>query len=252
MVVDQCFKKKQISVSYQPIVNVKTGELYGLEALSRGFIDSKHDTHPADFVAQFENGGMAREFTLHLLNTIDHDIENVVGLVKENIKLSINFNALSIQQPQFIDDCMLFNRKMMAKKITFCVEVTEVQNLNSLALSTLQTLKMCNVGIFLDDFGTKYSNLSYLLDLDVDALKVDRAFVKKIHSPMGKDILKMIIDFSNHAGLDVISEGVESESQSKLLVALGSYLQQGYVHSWPMDIDRLKEYLKAIKVANNK
>lgn len=241
----------EISIRYQPIINADTGQLYGVEVLSRWFLGPERSSAPSNFVLQFEKAGLGLEFTQYIFTTVEQELDSLGDLMPEGSNVSINFNASEVEHPSFIKDCLLFRDYLMQKKINFILELTESQPLTMRAVSTLHSLSLFDIKIFLDDFGKKYSNLNYLLELNVDGIKIDRIFIKKINTGMSKNILKMVLGFATLSGIDVISEGVESESQRDSLLALGGTLQQGYVHSWPLNISDLKCYLKSIKIVNN-
>jgi EAL domain-containing protein (putative c-di-GMP-specific phosphodiesterase class I) len=113
-----------------------------------------------------------------------------------------------------------------------------------LLIKLLACIKETGVSIAIDDFGTGFSSLSYLQRLNVDKLKIDRAFVTEItSSSRGSSIAEMVIQLGRNLGLRVIAEGVEDERQAQILTELGCELAQGYLFARPMNVDQLGEWL---------
>jgi EAL domain-containing protein (putative c-di-GMP-specific phosphodiesterase class I) len=108
----------------------------------------------------------------------------------------------------------------------------------------LAQVKSTGVSIAIDDFGTGFSSLSHLQRLNVDRLKIDRAFVTEITgSARGSSIAEMVIQLGRNLGLSIIAEGVEDERQAQILQALGCKRAQGFLFSRPLAADQLHEWL---------
>jgi EAL domain-containing protein (putative c-di-GMP-specific phosphodiesterase class I) len=128
------------------------------------------------------------------------------------------------------------------------LEITESMAMEEpdLLIERLAAIKRTGVSIAIDDFGTGFSSLSYLQRLQVDRLKIDRAFVTEITgSARGSSIAEMVIELGRNLGLSIIAEGVEDERQAQILQALGCPLAQGFMFSRPLAPEALLEWLGA-------
>ena len=122
-------------------------------------------------------------------------------------------------------------------------ETTVMQNADQ-ASQILTRLKQLGVNLSIDDFGTGYSSLSYLQRFPLDNLKIDLSFVRMLDtSPENIEIIKAIVNLAHNLGLDVVAEGIEKESQEKLLRTLGCDLGQGYYYARPMPRDEAEAFI---------
>src|SRR5699024_5915346 len=125
------------------------------------------------------------------------------------------------------------------------LEVTEsvLANMKS-TISLLKEIRKLGIQISIDDFGTGYSSLSYIKELPIDTLKIDRSFVKDIHTDKeSKEIAKAIINLANSIGLNVIAEGIELEEHVDELSKDGCTLGQGFYYSRPLKIEAFEDYM---------
>ncbi len=114
-----------------------------------------------------------------------------------------------------------------------------------LLIKTLHQIKQLGVSISIDDFGTGFSSLSHLQKLDVDKLKIDRAFVNDIQIDTNEgSIAKMIVQLGQNLGLSIIAEGVENQMQADTLISFGCHLAQGYFYAKPLTRTDLHAWLK--------
>ena len=114
-----------------------------------------------------------------------------------------------------------------------------------LVLHLLADIKRCGATVAIDDFGTGFSSLSHLRQLDVERLKIDRAFVREAQSSTaGSTIAQMVINLGRGLGLRVIAEGIETEDQRLQLLTLGCHEGQGYLFARPMQADQLERWME--------
>jgi EAL domain-containing protein (putative c-di-GMP-specific phosphodiesterase class I) len=127
------------------------------------------------------------------------------------------------------------------------LEITESMAMKDpeLLIKTLHQIKQLGVSVSIDDFGTGFSSLSHLQKLDVDKLKIDRAFVNDIQENGSEgSIAKMIVQLGQNLGLSVIAEGVENEMQARTLMDYGCHLAQGYFYARPLTKQDLHDWLE--------
>jgi EAL domain-containing protein (putative c-di-GMP-specific phosphodiesterase class I) len=163
-----------------------------------------------------------------------------------HMTISVNVSARQFNQDDFIEQVTAIIKRTGANPQKLKLELTEsllIENVETI-IEKISTLKSLGVGFALDDFGTGYSSLSYLRRLPLDQLKIDRSFVINITKDKNDSaIAKTIIDMGKSLGIDVIAEGVETESQRHLLEKLGCENFQGYLVCKPLPIEAFEEYM---------
>lgn len=244
----RAMSNEEIFPYYQPIINVDSGAVDGLEVLARwkGINGVVHS--PAFFFSHIEQFGLERELAEFLMQCVERDIKNLGPLLPRGVYLALNFSVATVQTPGFINTYLSFVSKFPTGRYAFVVELTETQALNKAARSVLQTLKLTNVKIFLDDFGTGHSNLNYLLLLDIDGVKLDKCFTESYLSVKGDKVIDGILTLARSLNVAVVVEGVEVKSQSEYFHRRGVFHQQGFLHAKPMSYNNLKVYLKSFSI----
>jgi EAL domain-containing protein (putative c-di-GMP-specific phosphodiesterase class I) len=162
--------------------------------------------------------------------------------------MSVNVSQVQFRHPGFLDMLRAALLDTGAPPERIELEITESMAMEEpdLLIERLAQIKRTGVSIAIDDFGTGFSSLSYLQRLQVDRLKIDRAFVTEITgSARGSSIAEMVIELGRNLGLSIIAEGVEDERQAQILQALGCPLAQGFLFSRPLSPEQLLEWLGA-------
>lgn len=231
--LSRAVETRALSLRYQPIVNVQTGQTVAQEALLRWHTEEFGEIGPDEFIPIAEESGLMRPIGDWVLETA---IAEASGWDRP-IRLAVNLSPV-----QFRDSCLTAVITDAMKRFAFDprrleLEITESSFLdaNEMILTTLRQLKQIGVAIVLDDFGTGYSSLSYLRDLPFDKIKIDRSFT----SSMAKDapsraIVEAVINLGKALGMAIVAEGVEHPAQAELLRSLGCSEMQGYLISPPM------------------
>jgi EAL domain-containing protein (putative c-di-GMP-specific phosphodiesterase class I) len=160
--------------------------------------------------------------------------------------MAVNVSQAQFSHPLFLDS--LKRALADAKAPAHCVEleITESMAMTdpALLIQTLHQIKQLGAQVSIDDFGTGFSSLSHLQKLNVDKLKIDRAFVNEIGSKSGEgNIAKMIVQLSQSLNIKVIAEGVETEHQADTLMSFGCHLAQGYLYARPLTKEDLRNWL---------
>ena len=136
--------------------------------------------------------------------------------------------------------------ELKLKGRSIIVEITEnsLLDIHELVAKQLLNFRDAGVQVAIDDFGTGYSSLSYLKKFDIDYLKIDRSFISSLNSESNDNILcEAIITMAHRLGIKVIAEGVETDSQKQLLIAMGCDYGQGYFFSKPLTVDEFETFL---------
>jgi diguanylate cyclase (GGDEF)-like protein/PAS domain S-box-containing protein len=228
----------QFEVYYQPIVVTHTGALAGVEALVRWNHPSKGVLPPLEFIPTAEATGLIIPLGRQVLRnaTLQAEEWRRSGLVGRDFYVSVNLSGLQLQDPQLVDDVAQALEDSGLPPEALVLEITEsalVQNLD-LTLPRLKALTLLGLRLAVDDFGTGYSSFSYLADLPVSVVKIDKSFIDRVTpDPDGAAIVRGVVDLSRALGLTCIAEGVEGENQLAALDDLGCENAQGYLFARP-------------------
>lgn len=241
-------QKDLFRVMYQPKVNVKTGQLCGMEALVR-FEHPKHGLiSPKDFIPMAEETGQIVEIGEKVLQMACSDAARWVDAGLMSGKVAINIAALQFKQPDFAKQVrQILDNTGLSPDHLEC-EITEGTLIDDPedALNVMLALRAQGVQLALDDFGTGYSSLAYLKRFPITTLKIDKAFIDDIDkNSTDKNMVEAIINIAHNLGLEVVAEGVESESQLMVLSEFGCEMLQGYLFSKPLSSDKFEKLLRA-------
>ena len=231
---------------YQPVVNVSNGEILGVEALCRWPQSDQTFTPPETFIAQAEASGFIIPLGVWVLRAATEQVRRWQHLFGRPLRLAVNLSAR-----QFSHSGLIKQVESTLKATKFEAELLDFEIAESIAMENaeetigvMRHLKSIGLGLSLDDFGTGYSSLSYLKRFPIDALKIDRSFVRDIPEDANDlAIVSAIIAMSHSLGLKVIAEGVETESQWEFLKDCGAQFAQGYHFSRPLPASDMEELL---------
>jgi len=237
----------RLALHYQPKVDVRSGELTGLEALIRWQDPELGAVPPAKFVTLMEETGMILVVGRWALKRAVEDIRRWQSLGLSVPRTSVNVSAIQLRQKDFVDSVLDAISAFGREKPLLDVEITESVLVVDIEETTrkLQILRRAGVEVSVDDFGTGYCSLSYLARLPVDVLKIDRSFVVRMRDAgYPRNIVAMIVSLAHTLGLKVIAEGVEDDEQVRLLRDLGCDQIQGYLVSRPVPAHELERILQ--------
>ena len=225
----------EFHVAYQPIVDMRDGSMLKVEALARWTHHELGEISPVEFVPLAERTGMIDAIGEWVLRTACAD---VVERLPPHIELTVNVSAVQLHDAAFPTTVLSILRETGLPQRRLWIEVTESVLVDATALTPLQQLHDAGARLAIDDFGTGYSSLQYLARLPVEAIKVDRSFV----SGLGVDardtaIVRSVVNLGEELGVEVIAEGVETQSQAAHLVALNCHRAQGWLYSKAEPID---------------
>lgn len=235
-------KKKRFSLLYQPQVD-SMGCLVGVEALVRLQHPVCDLILPADFIAVAEETGVILPLGDWVMNAAcDQLAQWAMNRFMADISIAVNVSARQFDHEDFVNSVRAALIRSGARASRLKIELTESVSLACLknTVAKINTLREDGVRFCLDDFGTGYSSLSYLRQLPFDQIKIDQSFVQDLPTnPIACSIVKMIIAVGKALDLDVIAEGVETQSQRDFLADHGCTLYQGYLYGRPVSVEQL-------------
>ena len=211
--------------------------LRGFEALARMKDDNGKYISPADFIPVAEKTGLVDRIDMRVFEMAVQFIGDVINETGADITMSVNVSVRHLMKNNFIDDIRRILRKNNVSPSIIEIEITESIMIDSAekALQRIDELKQLGLKVAIDDFGTGYSSLSYLNSFPTDMLKIDKSFIDNMSlNESSKQYVAMIISIGHTLDLKVISEGVESDDQVKILKSIGCDYIQGYVWGKPM------------------
>jgi diguanylate cyclase (GGDEF)-like protein len=245
----RAIERNELTPYYQPIIELKEGNLIGFEALMRWNHPQRGMVSPAEFIPLSEDTGLVIPMTLWIIEAAALQIQlwqNEFGR-KFNFWISINLSGKHFAKAELINqiDTILKKTGIAPRSLKFEITESAIMENGETAILMLQELKDLGVKLSIDDFGTGYSSLSYLHRFPVDTLKIDRSFVMNV-GPHGENsaIVKTIVTLAKSLNMDIVAEGVESLDQLKLLRELGCEYGQGYLFARPMPNDEATSLLK--------
>ena len=242
----QALDQDGLQVYYQPIVRADTGAVEALEALVRWPHPIFGMISPDRFVGLAEQCGLIAELDTWVMRRACQEVLNLHGH-GYRLRVGVNCSALNLSDPGLPSrvDMALRSAKLSAAFLT--LEITENALMGNLvqAADSLQQIRELGVKVSIDDFGTGYSSLSYLRSLPVNALKIDRSFVRELDANrQDQELAGAIIAMAHKLQLRVVAEGVESLKQVALLRSQQCDLLQGFWFSRPLPMAELREWLK--------
>nr|WP_301539143.1 EAL domain-containing protein [Enterobacter cancerogenus] len=242
--LNAAIKNGNIQPWYQPIYNYSTGQISGVEVLARWVNNNGRVLSPDEFIPIAERTELIISLTRSIMDSSLQELSMLVP-ANESWTVGINFTRQHISEPGFVTECINYVESFVNQNITLVAELTEREPFDNseLLLNRVKSLSSNGIQIALDDFGTGYANLNHLNKLCIDIVKIDRSFISKIDNPESAHLLEEIIRLSRNLNLKIVAEGVETEEQAAWLNHRKVILQQGYLYSAPIPVDKFKEML---------
>jgi sensor c-di-GMP phosphodiesterase-like protein len=221
---------------YQPIVDIRSGQLRGAEVLVRWRKPDGTLVLPGSFIPLAENSGLIRAMTFDLMRRVCVEAGEAIGQ-RPALKISFNFAGMLFSDETIVKDVRNTFAVSPIKLSQVVLEVTERDPIENFTLTrqVIAALQGLGVRIAIDDVGTGHSGLSYMLKLGVDIIKIDKMFVDAIGSDRNSTtIVETLVDLAHNMRMDVVAEGVENFEQVMHLRDLGIRSAQGYVFAPPL------------------
>ncbi|WP_245303815.1 putative bifunctional diguanylate cyclase/phosphodiesterase [Agrobacterium bohemicum] len=232
----------ELSVVFQPIIDVSLNKTTGFEALARWNSSVLGHMSPAQFIPIAERAGIIGSLTKPLLKKA----LEAARKWPDAVRLSFNLSAQDLSSPEAVMTIIAIIETSGFDASRLDLEITETAFIHDTrqARQSVDLLKQIGCGISLDDFGTGYSSLTSLHSLPLTKIKIDHSFVRGIqNNPASEKIVRSVLTLSREMGLDAIVEGVETEEEMAFITHLGGNLVQGYLFSRPMKESAISDFL---------
>ena len=233
-----------ITVAHQPVLELASGRIVGIEALARLVLPSGATVPPDAFIGVAESNGLIGALGEEVLRQACADAAPWIA-ARKGFTVSVNLSPRQLGDESIVH---LVERTLADTGVpaaALCLELTESAMLSGIGTSeAIRGLRALGVALALDDFGTGYSSLAHLRHMPIDGLKIDRSFVDAMDaSTKDRALVTAAIDLAEAFGLATTAEGVETPAQRDALTELGCHLAQGYLWSRPVDAPTLAALL---------
>ena len=232
--IPRAIANEEFFVEYQPIVDLGSRSLLGVEALVRWRHPELGVLMPDRFIQIAEECGQIVKLGRWVMSRACHEMRAWRGTVAggEGLRVAVNISARHLEHGDLAKDVALALEESGLEAGNLVIELTEstIMHNTEANLARLVQLKALGVRLAIDDFGTGYSSLSYLHRFPIDILKIDRSFVSRLaNSSTGSELARAVITLSETLGLDTVAEGIELDAQVDALLGLGCVAGQGFL-----------------------
>ncbi|HUB52533.1 MAG TPA: EAL domain-containing protein [Terracidiphilus sp.] len=237
----RAIKKGQLSVRYQPVVDLDTGAVIGAEALVRWITEAGDAVPPEHFVAAAETKGFVGEITRVVIECVTEEIDDLLKL--DDFTATVNITTQDLCDPRFFElvEQNVKSAKILPQSLGF--ELTERSTADrGVVIDAIERLRQMGHPVYIDDFGTGYSSLAYLHDLKINAIKIDRAFTSTVGTEaVTASVVPQILEMAAQLNLTVVVEGIETERQAAYFrSARGGIRGQGWLFGRPVPAAHFK------------
>lgn len=229
--------KSELKIVYQPKVNQLTKQITSTEALLRWPHKALGYISPAIFVPIAEQSGLVYDLDMYVMNRVCQELSQHPDIPRT----SINLSAISLDRAELLQDLELITSGFNISKEQIAYEITEGCLIKGqTALNNLNRIAEAGWQLHLDDFGSGYSSLNYLLKLPIHTVKIDQVFMLSLQqTPHAETLLKGIIDLVISIGKELVVEGIETQDHADFTMAAGALIAQGYLYHKPMPLEEL-------------
>ncbi|HLJ54760.1 MAG TPA: GGDEF domain-containing phosphodiesterase, partial [Chthonomonadaceae bacterium] len=243
-------ERDELRVYYQPLIDLQSGGMTGVEALLRWEHPTNGLTAPGKFIPIAEETGLIVPIGYWVLEEACRQMQEWKAAYPEYgpLSVSVNLSGKQLQRPDVVERVAEVIEKTRIAPADLKIEITESVMMGDVAdtVSKLHALKALGVKLAMDDFGTGYSSMASLSTFPLDTVKIDRAFVKRLtENHESSSVVSAIIMLSKALQLDVTGEGIETPEQLVQLQGLGCQIGQGYFFDRPLTPDALDKVIAA-------
>jgi len=241
--------KDQLKLFYQPLINLKSGQVAGFEALARWTHDDRGEISPTEFIPVAEESGLILQLGRWAMDKAAQTLADWDRETGEKLPLyvGVNLSAIQVARDNIADvvASALKSSGLTGDRLT--LELTESSIVQDPARATrvFDALKALDATVAMDDFGTGYSSLAYLQRLPIDVLKIDKSFVSGMMiDPDAVAIVRAVLSLAEALGMSTTAEGIETVELATTLATLGCASGQGYYFAKPLEAEAALDYWK--------
>lgn len=243
----KAFQEREFRLHYQPIVDMKTSEILGFEALIRWNSPTLGPMRPDLFMKVAEESSLIVPLGRWIQETAIADLKKIEASTGRSFFMSVNVSGRQFMDPLYLDNLEETRRKYGATTEQLKLEITERIFIDGArAIEMVEQCRQLGYGISLDDFGTGYSSLSYLKNLKVSNLKIDQSFTRGVNSDQRSyALVKCMVQLCQDMKIESVAEGIETVEMAKAMRDMGCQYAQGYLYARPQAVDDLLKFLNA-------
>ena len=244
--IHKALDNDEFNLVYQPQINLRTGEIVGVEALLRWDHPEHGAISPSEFIPFAEESGLIIDIGCWVLKSACAELSRWRDAGMPEIRMSVNISARQLMEDSIVKDIINILKDYNVPGHCLELEITEHAIMNDMdsVIRKLKELSAHDITIAIDDFGTGYSSLSYLHKLPIHTLKIDRTFLKESRiNKSDNTIINTIVAMAKGLNLNVIAEGVESQSQLEYLREIDCCEAQGFLFGKPLPPDVISQLL---------
>ena len=240
----------EFSLRYQPVVDLKTSRVVGVEALVRWYHPTRGLVMPGEFIETAETTGVIVPLGRWVLAQALEDLARWQAMQRPGERpfyVTVNLSGRQFQEPNIVADLAAVIAESGVPAASVVLELTETVLMDDIegGIERLRAMKSLGVQLALDDFGTGYSSLSYLRRFPIDILKIDRSFITALHTIEGPGMVRSILRLGDTFRLNTLAEGIEEPEQLSMLRALGCTYGQGFLFSAPVPRHQINDLVAA-------
>jgi len=244
--------KDQLQLFYQPLINLKSGQVAGFEALARWTHEDRGEISPTEFIPVAEESGLILQLGRWAMDTAAHTLAGWDSEAGEKLPLyvAVNLSAIQVARDDIAGmvESTLKTSGLAGERLT--LELTESSIVQNPARATrvFDALKALDTTVAMDDFGTGYSSLAYLQRLPIDILKIDKSFVSGMMvDPDAVAIVRAVLSLAEALGMSTTAEGIETVELATTLATLGCASGQGFYFAKPLEAAAALDYFNSRK-----
>jgi EAL domain-containing protein (putative c-di-GMP-specific phosphodiesterase class I) len=242
--------RDQLKLFYQPLINLKTGEVAGFEALARWEHEDRGDISPTEFIPVAEESGLILQLGRWAMDRAARTLAGWDKTTGEKLPLyvGVNLSAIQVARDNIAEvvESALKSSGLTGDRLTLELTESSIVQDPARAMRVFDALKSLDATVAMDDFGTGYSSLAYLQRLPIDVLKIDKSFVSGMMvDPDSVAIVRAVLSLAEALGMSTTAEGIETVELATTLATLGCSSGQGFYFARPLEADAALEYWKA-------
>jgi diguanylate cyclase (GGDEF)-like protein len=236
-------ERGDLDVHYQPILDLDSGRVVGIEALARWVDPVLGRVGPDEFIAAAERSALIGELGMHVLERALRDVRSL-DAAHPDLHVAVNVSPVQLRSPSFAAHVEGVAARHGLEPARLVVEVTEsvfvADDDGDVALLNLQRLRRSGINVAIDDFGSGYSSLNYLSRLPASILKVDQGLTASvIEDPRALSVLRAVVELGRSVSMDVAVEGIETQQMHDIVRSFGGCFGQGWLYSAAVPLSEL-------------